>query len=120
MTQKRPVATEIALNTSQRTLRVKFDNGKDYILTCEYLRVYSPSADNRVSQQRGQWMVGKEAVNIKQIEPMGAYAVRLIFDDGHRTGVYSWEKLYELGEMHDEKWSKYQNHLAALRKTGSA
>ena len=107
MTEKRPLAIEIALNKSQRTLRVKFDDGKDYILTCEYLRVYSPSADNRVGQERGQWVVGKETVNIKQIEPMGAYAVRLIFDDGHRTGVYSWEKLYELGEMLDEKWSIY-------------
>ena len=83
---------------------------------CEYLRVYSPSADVK-GHGAGQEVlqVGKENVNIKEIEPVGNYAVKLVFDDGHNTGLYTWEYLYELGEAKDNYWDDY---LDALKQAG--
>jgi DUF971 family protein len=111
-TQARP--TEIKLHQKSRLLEIHFDDGAQYKLPCEYLRVYSPSAEVR-GHGPGQEVlqVGKEAVNITAIEPVGTYAVALHFDDGHNTGIYSWEYLYALGAEQDENWKRYLDRLEA-------
>jgi DUF971 family protein len=92
---------------------VCFDDGARFSLPCEYLRVFSPSAEVR-GHGPGQEVLqlGKEQVNIRAIEPVGMYAVKLVFDDGHDSGLYSWEYLYELGEEQDEKWQDYLQRLS--------
>ena len=93
-------------------LEISFDDGARFDLPCEYLRVYSPSAEVR-GHGPGQEVlqVGKEQVNISAIDPVGSYAVRLHFDDGHNTGLYSWDLLYELGVHQQEKWQAYLERL---------
>lgn len=106
--------TEIKLRKRSRILEVVFDDGERFELSFEYLRVYSPSAEVRghgPGQERLQ--VGKEAVVLRAVEPVGHYAVRLVFDDGHNTGLYSWKYLRELGEQHDAKWRDYLDRLEA-------
>ena len=104
--------TEIQLHQKSRVLEIAFDNGKRFKLSCEYLRVYSPSAEV-AGHGPGQEVlqVGKEDVSINAIEPVGNYAVQLVFDDNHDTGIYSWNYLYELGEHQEEKWQKYLQRL---------
>ncbi len=109
-----PHPTDIRLHQGSRVLEVEFDNGENFRLPCELLRVFSPSAevmghgpDQRVLQ------VGKEQVNIVAIQPVGNYAVLLDFDDGHRTGIYSWTYLYELGSQQQQYWDRYLKELAA-------
>ncbi len=106
--------TEIKLHQKSRLLEVTFDDGSHFSLPCEYLRVYSPSAEVR-GHGPGQEVLqlGKEKVNITDIEPVGSYAVCLHFDDGHATGIYSWEYLHGLGMNQDEKWKRYLDRLAA-------
>lgn len=89
-----------------------FDDGNSFDLPCELLRVYSPSAEVR-GHGPGQEVlqVGKEDVNINAIEPVGTYAVKLVFDDGHNTGIYSWDLLYQLGAKQDELWGRYLERL---------
>ena len=89
-----------------------FDDGGHYRLPCEYLRVYSPSAEVR-GHGPGQEVlqIGKENVNIARIEPVGTYAVRLCFDDGHDTGLYSWEWLHHLAVNHERLWKEYLKRL---------
>jgi DUF971 family protein len=108
--------TEIKLHRASRILEIEFEDGKRFELPCEYLRVYSPSAEVR-GHGPGQEVLqlGKENVNIEQIEPVGNYAVILHFDDGHNTGIYSWETLYELGNQQDKYWADY---LARLDEAG--
>ncbi len=106
-----PIPSEINLHQKSRVLEITFDNGKHFELPCEYLRVYSPSAENRIAAAQGDVPLGKEFVNITEITPIGQYAVRLRFDDGHTTGVYSWEALYELGENQAENWRDYLEKL---------
>ncbi len=108
--------TDIVLHQKSRMLEVAFDDGARFQLSCEYLRVYSPSAEVR-GHGPGQEKLplGKENVNIARIEPVGNYAVKLCFDDGHDTGLYSWEWLYHLGRDHDRLWREY---LAKLTQTG--
>ena len=86
------VPRQLILHKKSRTLEVEFSTGERFILPCEYLRLSSPSAD-----MRSHAVNGKENVNILAIEPVGNYAVKLIFSDGHRTGIYSWDTLYSLG-----------------------
>ncbi len=109
---KTPRPTEINLHQKSRILELAFDDGSRFKLPCEYLRVYSPSAEVR-GHGPGQEVlqVGKENVNITQIEPVGVYAVQLHFDDGHNTGIYSWETLYNLGLHHDKLWQEYLERL---------
>ncbi|MBI3344580.1 MAG: DUF971 domain-containing protein [Gammaproteobacteria bacterium] len=104
--------TEIKLHQKSRMLEISFDDGARFDLPCEYLRVYSPSAEVR-GHGPGQEVlqVGKEQVNISAIDPVGSYAVRLHFDDGHNTGLYSWDLLYELGAHRQEKWQAYLERL---------
>ena len=94
--------TDIRLHRASRVLEVVFDDGARFKLPCEYLRVYSPSAEVR-GHGPGQEVlqVGKENVNITAVEPVGNYAVKLYFDDGHCTGIYSWDWLYKLGTQQE-------------------
>ncbi len=113
MSDKKPIPTDITLHQQSRILQTVFDDGSQFELPCEYLRVYSPSAEVR-GHGPGQEVlqVGKEKVNIVAVEPVGAYAVMLRFDDGHDTGIFSWETLYELGVNRNEYWTNYLQRLA--------
>ena len=106
--------TDIKLHQKSRVLEITFEDGKQFELPCEYLRVYSPSAEVR-GHGPGQEVLqlGKENVNIEHIEPVGNYAIALHFDDGHNSGIYSWETLYELGENQEKYWADYLKRLEA-------
>jgi DUF971 family protein len=116
MAPETPNPTEISLHRKSRVLEVAFDDGSRFNLPCEYLRVCSPSAEVR-GHGPGQetLQVGKESVNIVEVEPVGNYAVCLHFDDGHDTGIYSWETLYDLGRNYEPYWEAY---LHALKDAG--
>jgi len=104
--------TEINLHQKSRVLEIAFDDGKRFSYTCEYLRVLSPSAEVQGhGPGQGVLQVGKENVNIEKIEPVGHYAVTLHFDDGHNTGIFSWDYLYQLGEHYEENWAEYLRRL---------
>lgn len=112
---------EIKLRRQSRVLEVAFDDGRRFELPFEYLRVYSPSAEVK-GHGPGQEVLqfAKENVQVKQVEPIGQYAIRLIFDDGHDTGLYTWKFLYELGSEYAQKWQHYLDRLKAYgyeRKT---
>lgn len=110
------VITEITLHQLSRVLAVTFADGAHFELPCEYLRVYSPSAEVRGhGPGQGVLETGKESVNVTAIEPVGHYAVKLVFDDGHSTGLYSWSYLYELGVNRADYWAEY---LDALKRAG--
>ena len=113
-----PIPTEITLHQQSKTLEVAFDDGARYQLPFEFLRVLSPSAEVR-GHGPGQEVlqVGKRDVLVTAVEPMGSYAVQLTFDDGHDTGLYTWEYLYELGSNQEEKW---QDYLRQLEEAGES
>lgn len=106
--------TEITLHQMSRVLDISFEDGAHFELPCEYLRVYSPSAEVR-GHGPGQEVlqVGKEDVTIRDIEPVGHYAVRLSFSDGHDSGLYTWSLLYELGRDQAANWQRYLERLQA-------
>jgi len=108
--------SEIKVHQKSRILEIAFDDGARFHLPCEYLRVYSPSAEVR-GHTPDSWklQVGKEQVNITGIEPVGQYAIKIIFDDGHDSGLYDWKYLYKLGEHADELWAL---QLERLEKAG--
>lgn len=113
--------TAITLHRQSRTLEVSFDDGRTFILPCEYLRVFSPSAEVRGHGLPEPLLVsGKREVNINAIEPVGQYAVKLIFDDGHDSGLYDWDFLYALGRDYDAHWARYLARLEAAGKTRDA
>lgn len=105
--------TEIRLRTESRLLVVSFDDDSEFEYTFEYLRTHSPSAEVK-GHGPGQEVLqtGKENVVLKSIEPVGHYAVRLVFDDGHDTGLYTWQYLYDLGQQMDANWRSYLDRLA--------
>lgn len=106
--------TEIRLQTKSRQVVVAFDNGSRFELPFEYLRVKSPSAEVQGhGPGQGVLQVGKENVRVTAIEPVGHYAVRLVFDDGHDTGLYTWKYLYELGIGQESNWQAYLDQLKA-------
>src|SRR5436305_12596621 len=109
-----PVPTEIKLHQTSRLMELTFADGKVYRLPYEFLRVYSPSAEVR-GHGPGQEVlqVGKRDVSIKEVEPVGRYAIRPSFSDGHDTGIYSWDYLYDLGDRQEELWQRYLDRLAA-------
>jgi DUF971 family protein len=111
---KAPTPTAIHYHQKSGILDIEFDSGERFALPAEYLRVYSPSAEVR-GHMPGQEVlqVGKENVKISHIEPVGHYAVCLHFDDGHNTGIYSFEELYNLGVNKDQYWQNYLDRLAA-------
>ncbi len=115
-----PVPAEIKLNASRSLLTVAFDDGQSYEMSSEYLRVYSPSAEVRGHGGGGTLQVGKEDVTIGDILPVGNYAVRLVFSDGHSSGLFTWKVFYDLGRHQEAYWQDYLERLAAeghARKT---
>ncbi len=104
--------TEIKLHAKSRLLTIGFDDGSVFELPCEYLRVFSKAAEVRTAFKP---VTGKEAVNIASIEPQGQYAIRVVFDDGHDTGIYSWDTLYAMGRDREKNWAAY---LARLEQIG--
>ena len=109
--------SEIKLRTRSRVLEVAFDDGERYLLPFEYLRVYSPSAEVRGHGPGQEVLVtGKQNVGIRAVEPIGQYAVKLVFDDGHDTGLYSWNYLRELGDNQAENWAKYQARVQGAQQ----
>jgi DUF971 family protein len=111
-----PNLQQIKLRRRSRLLEVSFDDGSRYELPFEYLRVYSPSAEVQGhGPGEGVLVVGKEQVDIQAIEPIGHYAVRLVFDDGHDSGLYTWKYLHELGSERTAKWTDY---LARRERAG--
>jgi len=107
-----PQATEIKLRTRSRVLEVAFEDGARHLLPFEYLRVYSPSAEVR-GHGPGQEVlqVGKKDVEITRVEPVGSYAVQFTFSDGHDTGIYSWDLLYDYGKRQEEMWRHYLKRM---------
>jgi DUF971 family protein len=103
-----PIPAEIKLRTTSRVLEVSFGDGARFQLPFEYLRVHSPSAEVQGHGPGQEVLVlGKENVGIRGVDPIGQYAVRLVFDDGHDTGLFTWKYLYELGRDQEKKWSHY-------------
>jgi DUF971 family protein len=113
-----PVPTEIKLKSRSRVLAVAFDDGEAFELPFEYLRVHSPSAEVKGHGPGQEVLVlGKENVAISAVEQVGQYAVKLVFDDGHDTGLYTWKYLYELGRDREANWAHYleRKHQAGER-----
>jgi DUF971 family protein len=113
---KKPLPTELKLHQKSRVLEIAFADGARYRLPCEYLRVYSPSAEVR-GHTPGAWklQLGKENVNITDLQQVGGYAVKIFFDDGHNSGLYDWGYLYTLGKKSQELWDL---HLERLEQAG--
>jgi DUF971 family protein len=123
LTPDSPRPTDIRLHQKSRLLEITFDDNTNCMLSCEFLRVYSPSAEVR-GHGPGQetLQIGKEDVNITAISPVGNYAVKLTFSDGHDTGLYSWDYLYELASHYEALWREYIGRLemaGVKRKTDS-
>ena len=113
------MATELRLRTTSRLLQVSFADGLVFELPFEYLRVHSPSAEVKGHGPGQEVLVtGKSGVGIRAIEPVGQYAVKLVFDDGHDTGLYTWKYLYELGRDQEANWQRYQSRVAASATPG--
>lgn len=113
-TPAEPWPTEIRLAKDKRSLHVAFDDGSSFALPAEYLRVTSPSAEVQGhSPAERKTIAGKRDVEIIGVEPIGNYAVKLVFDDLHDTGIYGWNYLYELGVGYAQKWQAYLDELAA-------
>jgi DUF971 family protein len=106
--------TEIRLHRHSRYLEISFANGAHFCLPCEYLRVYSPSAEVRGhTPDEAILQVDKEGVNIEDLQQIGNYAVKIYFDDGHRSGLYDWRYLYKLGRAWQPLWYDYLERLKA-------
>lgn len=116
-----PWPVDVRLHQRSRVLEIAFDDGRTFQLPCEFLRVFSPSAEvqgHGPGQRVLQW--GKQDVNIVAINPVGNYGVQITFDDGHATGIYTWRALYAFGEDQERLWAGYLEELAAAGKTRSA
>jgi len=113
-----PIPSEIKLHRKSRVLELIYDNGERFELDFEFLRVFTPSAEAR-GHAPGQEILqtGKRGVDIECLEPVGTYALRPVFSDGHDSGLYSWDYLYDLGERHDDLW---QNYLLRLDTEGGS
>lgn len=114
LTPNSPHPIDIKLHQASRLLEIRFDNETECMLSCEFLRVYSPSAEVK-GHGPGQEVlqIGKEDVNITAIEPVGNYAIKLVFSDGHDTGLYSWDYLYDLASNYEALWLEYLGKLSA-------
>ena len=121
MAKEIPIPTEINLHQKSRVLELTFDDGEHFELSCEYLRVYSPSAEVRGHAPGEEVLqVGKADVNIDRIEQVGTYAIQPSFDDGHDTGIYSWEWLYYICKNHDKLWQEYLDKFCLLYTSDAA
>ncbi len=109
-----PHPTSITLHQQSRVLEIAFSDGREFRLPYEFLRAYSPSAEVR-GHGPGQEVLqtGKRNVSIREVEPVGHYAIRPVFSDGHESGIYAWDYLYDLGMRQDELWQHYLDRLAA-------
>ena len=109
---KTPIPTEIKLHQKSRMLEIAFSDGQRFELPCEFLRIYSPSAEVR-GHGPGQEVlqVGKKNVEITDVQPVGSYAVQLVFSDGHDSGLYSWDYLHDLGVNQEALWKKYLERM---------
>jgi DUF971 family protein len=107
-----PIPTDIRLHQQSRILELVYESGERFELTYEFLRVFTPSAEAR-GHGPGQEILqtGKRDVDIERIEPVGTYALRLVFNDGHDSGLYSWDLLYNLGQHRDELWQEYLKQI---------
>ncbi|QRM18142.1 DUF971 domain-containing protein [Dechloromonas sp. TW-R-39-2] len=114
MDRDTPIPNEIKLHQKSRLLELNYESGESFQLDFEYLRVMTPSAEAR-GHGPGQetLQAGKRNVDIERIEPVGTYALRLVYSDGHDSGLYSWDLLYNLGKHHSELWAEYLTQLEA-------
>jgi DUF971 family protein len=113
-----PWPTELRLDKDKRVLTVTFDDGQSFALPAELLRVLSPSAEVQGhSEDQRVTVAGKKNVGIVRIEPVGNYAARIVFDDGHDTGLFVWDYLRELGENREARWQRYLKDLTAKKLT---
>lgn len=113
MSNAEPWPAELRVNAARNLLTVRFDDGENYPLAAEYLRVESPSAEVQGhSTKERRFIPGKRDVKITTLEPVGHYAVRIIFDDGHDSGLYTWSYLRDLGREHEKRWGSYLHGLA--------
>jgi DUF971 family protein len=108
-----PWPTELRLHKDRRSLAVAFDSGESFDLAAEYLRVRSPSAEVQGHSSERRTVAGKRDVQILELHPVGNYAVRLVFDDLHSTGIFTWDYLFELGRNREQYWSEYLGELEA-------
>ena len=120
---KTPMPTEIKLHQKSRMLEIAFSDGQRFELPCEFLRVYSPSAEVR-GHGPGQEVlqVGKKNVEITDVQPVGSYAIQLVFSDGHDSGLYSWDYLHDLGVNQEALWTQYlerMNEAGASRESAA-
>jgi len=114
--KKTPMPTEINLHQKSRELEIAFDDGNRFHFSSEFLRVYSPSAEVRGHAPGEETLqLGKENVNIKTLEPVGSYAVKIVFTDGHDSGIYSWDLFYDYGQNQEKMW---QDYLQKLKDAG--
>ena len=121
MMDKHPLPTELNLHQQSRVLEIAFDDGARFRLPCEYLRVYSPSAEVRGhTPDQARLQVGKESVNIRDLQQIGSYAVKIVFDDGHKSGLYDWQYLYKLGRGWQPLWQDYLSRLADVGRKRTA
>jgi DUF971 family protein len=109
-----PIPSDIRLHRKSRLVEIAYESGERFELACEFLRVFTPSAEAR-GHGPGQetLQTGKRDVEIERIEPVGTYAVRFVFSDGHDSGLYSWDLLYNLGRHRDELWQEYLKQIEA-------
>lgn len=113
MTDAAPWPTQLRLHKDRKTLTIAFDNGETFDLSAEYLRVKSPSAEVQGhSPDERKTVAGKKDVAILEVNPIGNYAVRLVFDDMHSTGIYSWDYFLALGRNREAYWQDYLDDLA--------
>ncbi len=116
MSEKTPTPTEINLHQKSRELEIAFEDGSRFHFASEFLRVYSPSAEVRGHAPGEETLqVGKENVNIKTLEPVGNYAVKIVFTDGHDSGIFSWDLFYDYGKNQEKMW---QDYLQKLKDAG--
>ncbi|MBB3770072.1 MULTISPECIES: gamma-butyrobetaine hydroxylase-like domain-containing protein [Ancylobacter] len=106
--------TEIRVHKDHRALTIAFEDGASFTLPAEYLRIESPSAEVQGhSAADRQLVAGKREVRLQELIPVGNYALRLVFDDGHSTGIYTWDTFHELGREQDARWTRYLQELAS-------
>jgi DUF971 family protein len=119
--EKTPIPIEINLHQKSRTLEIAYDDGARFKMPCEYLRVYSPSAEVRGhTPDQAKLQIGKEQVNISDIQQIGSYAVKIVFDDGHKSGLYDWRYLYKLGRAWQPLWLDYLDRLKDVGRSRTA
>lgn len=116
--EQHPSPVEIALHQQSRILEIAYDDGARFHLPCEYLRVYSPSAEVRGhTPDQAKLQIGKEQVNIDDLQQIGHYAVKIVFDDGHKSGLFDWQYLYKLGRAWQPLWLDYLERLRAVGRS---